>query len=354
MQDVDDDGHQNEFEVPYDFLVLGVGAVSNTFGIPGVKEYCSFLKEIEHARTLRTNIIEAFERANLPSVSTEEKQRLLHFVVVGGGPTGVEFAAELHDLVTEDMAKKYAKVLKYARVSLLQRQSSILTQFDATLQERAMKNFKDKIDIVTGANVVEVKAKTIHLADGREIPYGVALWAAGNGTNPLVKNLISEIPEQATARGRIITDDWLRVKGAETIFSLGDCSAMESGPLPATAQVAGQQGAYLARLLNRDYCLDCDLPFATAKPNSNIETIGLSDLAKPFQFLSLGIMTYIGEEKSMIQLEAGSKKIKLSGALTYLLWQSVYATKQVSFRNRVLVLFDWMKTKVFGRDLSQF
>jgi len=110
----------------------------------------------------------------------------------------------------------------------------------------------------------------------------------------------------------------------------------------------------LGRLLNRDYCLSCEIPFASAKPNSNIETVGMSDLAKPFQFLSLGIMTYIGEEKSMIQFEAGEQKIKLSGALTYLLWQSVYATKQVSFRSRVLVLFDWLKTRVFGRDLSQF
>mmetsp|Transcript_12489 Transcript_12489/g.38103 ORF Transcript_12489/g.38103 Transcript_12489/m.38103 type:complete len:564 (+) Transcript_12489:200-1891(+) len=355
IQKREDDDKPDLFNIPYDYLIVGVGATTNTFGIPGVRENCFFLKEIEHARSMRLGIIERFERANLPSVNEEEKRRLLHFVIVGGGPTGCEFAAELNDLVTQDMAKKYTKVLPFVKVSLLQRQASILTQFDEALQRRAMNSFKENnINIVTGANVVEIGKKEIKLQDGRNIPFGMAVWAAGNGPQPLIKELMQSIPAQQNARGRIIVDDWLRVKGAESIFALGDCAAMEAGALPATAQVAGQQGAYLGRLLNRDYCLSCEIPFASAKPNSNIETVGMSDLAKPFQFLSLGIMTYIGEEKSMIQFEAGEQKIKLSGALTYLLWQSVYATKQVSFRSRVLVLFDWLKTRVFGRDLSQF
>lgn len=253
------------------------------------------------------------------------------------------------------MSKKYSKLMEYFSVSLVQRQNTILTQFDGVLQQRAMDNFKQSgINVITGANVVEVTPTAILLKDGRELPQGMTLWAAGNGTQALVQDLLDSIPDQAEARGRLIVDDWLRVKGAESVFAFGDCAAMESGALPPTAQVAGQQGAYLGRLFNRDYCLQCELPYATAKPNSNVETIGMTDLARPFQVLSLGIMAYIGEEKSMIQFEAGDNKLKLSGALTYLLWQSVYATKQVSFRSRVLVLFDWFKTKVFGRDLSQF
>mmetsp|Transcript_13474 Transcript_13474/g.54004 ORF Transcript_13474/g.54004 Transcript_13474/m.54004 type:complete len:401 (+) Transcript_13474:1210-2412(+) len=349
------EGESNVFDIPYDYLIVGVGASTNTFGIPGVEENCFFLKEIENARELRKGVITRFERANLPSTPVEEKKRLLSFVVVGGGPTGVEYAAELHDLVTEDMSKKYSKLMEYFSVSLVQRQNTILTQFDGVLQQSAMDNFKQSgINVITGANVVEVTPTAILLKDGRELPQGMTLWAAGNGTQALVQDLLDSIPDQAEARGRLIVDDWLRVKGAESVFAFGDCAAMESGALPPTAQVAGQQGAYLGRLFNRDYCLQCELPYATAKPNSNVETIGMTDLARPFQFLSLGIMAYIGEEKSMIQFEAGDNKLKLSGALTYLLWQSVYATKQVSFRSRVLVLFDWFKTKVFGRDLSQF
>uniref|UniRef100_A0A7S3E771 FAD/NAD(P)-binding domain-containing protein n=3 Tax=Rhodosorus marinus TaxID=101924 RepID=A0A7S3E771_9RHOD len=349
------EGESNVFDIPYDYLIVGVGASTNTFGIPGVEENCFFLKEIENARELRKGVITRFERANLPSTPVEEKKRLLSFVVVGGGPTGVEYAAELHDLVTEDMSKKYSKLIEHFTVTLVQRQNTILTQFDGVLQQSAMDNFKQSgINVITGADVVEVTPTAIHLKDGRELPQGMTLWAAGNGTQTLVQDLLNSIPEQAEARGRLIVDDWLRVKGAENVFAFGDCAAMESGALPPTAQVAGQQGAYLGRLFNRDYCLECELPYATAKPNSNVETIGMTSLAKPFQFLSLGIMAYIGEEKSMIQFEAGDNKLKLSGALTYLLWQSVYATKQVSFRSRVLVLFDWFKTKVFGRDLSQF
>jgi len=351
-------GEKRRFQIYYDYLVVAVGAATNTFGTPGVQEHCYFLKEISDARGLRRAIVERFELASFPDISQEEKYRLLSFVVVGGGPTGCEFAAELHDFLVQDLKKYYPKLFGDVQVLLLQSGDSILTQFDRTLQDKALENFRQSnIQVITKARVTEVTSTHIRLKDGTEIPYGLAVWAAGNGTQPLTKLMLSKIPEQKEARGRLLVDKWLRVKGVSNVFAMGDCAAMEPVPLPATAQVAGQQGAYLARLFNRDYCLSCPVPESegnSVAPLARWRPGGSPEIAKPFQFLSLGILAYIGRERAMAQIETGVEKIKMAGVLTYLLWQSVYITKQVSFRNRVLVLFDWFKTRVFGRDMSQF
>ncbi len=129
-------------------------------------------------------------------------------------------------------------------------------------------------------------------------------------------------------------------------LALGDCSYLTEEPLPATAQVAGQQGAYLARAFRK-----------WSKRNGEwVEAVKWVEAVRPFRFLSLGVMTYIGNENALLQVETGADtpKIALSGFVSYLLWVSTYAVKQVATRNRILVLFDWFKTKVFGRDVSQF
>lgn len=247
-------------------------------------------------------------------------------------------------------------------MTLLQSGDAILTAFDDTLQAAAMDNFQSSsVEVVLGARVVNIGPTSITLKDGTEVEYGMAIWAAGNGTTPLVKSIITSLPEQAGARGRLRIDDWLRVKGATNVFAFGDAACNDDDPLPATAQVAAQQAAFAGRLLNRDYCLSCEIPEASS-PRKGISKLingagdedGPARVAKPFQFLSLGLLAYIGRDRALAQVELGKKKIFLSGAATRLLYDSVYATKQVSFRNRVLVLVDWAKTKVFGRDLSQF
>jgi NADH:ubiquinone reductase (non-electrogenic) len=342
-----------EFEVPYTYCVVGVGSTVNTFNTPGVKENCFFLKEIPDARKIRSEVVRIFEEANLPETSDEERRRLLHFVVVGGGPTGVEFAGELHDFLVEDAVKYYKKLLKYVQVTLLQSGQTILTQFDKSLQDRALQNLRAaKINVRTGCRVVRITDTEIFLQDGSVLPYGICVWAAGVGPQKLVTDLIQSIPAQRDFKKRqLVVDDWLRVIGAEGVFAAGDCATNLYEPLPATAQVAGQQGAYLARLLNREYCLDCDIPERTEYTRTWIDR---ARFAKPFQFLSFGLLAYIGRERAMAQIEMGDASVKLSGTLTYLIWRSVYAVKQVSMRNRILITFDWIKAAIFGRDISQF
>ena len=341
------------FDVPYTYCVVGVGSAVNTFNTPGVRENCFFLKEIQDARKLRSEVVRIFEEANLPETTDEERRRLLHFVVVGGGPTGVEFAGELHDFLVEDAVKYYKRLLQFVRVTLIQSAPAILTQFDKSLQDRAMQNMRAAdIEVRTGSRVTRVTEKEIHLKDGTVIEYGVCVWAAGVGAQKFIGDLIQSNPTQrAFSKRQLVVDDWLRVIGMEGVFAAGDCATNLHEPLPATAQVAGQQGAYVARLLNREYCLECDIPERTEFTRTWIDR---AQFAKPFQFLSLGLLAYIGRERAMAQLDVGDTSVKLSGTLTYLIWRSVYAVKQVSMRNRILITFDWIKAALFGRDISQF
>lgn len=318
------DGH--EFRLAYDLLVIAVGAVSNTFGVPGVAEYALFLKELHDARELRQRIIRNFELANLPAVTVEERQRLLHFVICGGGPTGVEFAAELHDFMVEDLWKAYPHLVAEARITLVEATKEILSTFDEKLRRYATALFaRQRIRVLTEAPVVKVTEKSVFLTDGSELPYGLLLWSTGNGPTPFVQRV--QLPKDE--RGRILVDEHFRVKGYDTIYALGDCSVIDGAPLPATSQVAQQQGKYLARALNRR---------AQGKP------------VEPFRYKHLGMLAYIGGNRALADLEA----FKGRGWATWLFWRSAYISKIVSVKNKLSVLFDWVKAKVFGRDISQF
>mmetsp|Transcript_11560 Transcript_11560/g.16862 ORF Transcript_11560/g.16862 Transcript_11560/m.16862 type:complete len:626 (+) Transcript_11560:115-1992(+) len=384
----------NDFEVQYDKLITTVGAQTNTYGIKGVREYCNFLKQIEDARRIRTAIVNLFERANLPNLSEEQRKEILTFAVIGAGPTGVEFASELRDFVEQDGPKYYPKLLKYVRIKVIEASPTILAPFDKSLQEEAIKqltrNIKTKdpnilnllpekfklTELLLNSGVSEVKEDVISLRDGEDIPYGIAVWAAGNGPLPVTLQLVEALSKeedgqseaQAIARGRVATDPWLRAIGGKgDILAFGDCSCIIAGQLPATAQVAGQQGEYLARLLSQNYefCPDGDTtkpPMADPSREKTLSekissfAIGADDIAAPFQFLNLGILAYTGGGSALAQLQltpSEQSKLKGKGKIGFGLWRSVYLSKQISWRNRVLVFFDWTKTQVFGRDITR-
>ena len=251
----------------------------------------------------------------------------------GGGPTGCELAGELADFVEDDLRRRYKNL--NPSLTLLQSGQSILTTLEEDLQQKAIENFKKRnINLVTGARVVEVTPSRVYLKDGRTIPHGLCIWATGNGPRPLVTNLIAKIPDQQkVARNKLVIDSWLRVVGVPRVYALGDCAEDMDDPLPATAQVAGQQGAFLARFFNKVSSFDGEVPLIGSKKPKP---------AKSFQFLSLGTMSYIGQKKAVLQVDTSrDSKLAFSGFFAYLLWSSVYLTKQVSFRSRVLVLFDW-------------
>ncbi|RHY08861.1 hypothetical protein DYB25_011106, partial [Aphanomyces astaci] len=131
------------YKIDYDMLVVACGSVPSTFGLPGVTEHAFFLKEVHHAREIRRRILENFELATQPGVSEATQRQLLHFIVVGGGPTGIEFCAELYDFVNEDLTRLYPQVSNYLQVSLIDA-GEILSMFNASLRERAMRKIENR------------------------------------------------------------------------------------------------------------------------------------------------------------------------------------------------------------------
>ncbi|KAK6134772.1 hypothetical protein DH2020_031481 [Rehmannia glutinosa] len=423
-------GGVEEFTVDYDYLVIAMGARSNTFNTPGVVEHAHFLKEVEDAQRIRRTVIDCFERASLPSVSEEEKKRILHFVVVGGGPTGVEFAAELHDFVNEDLAKLYPKLKEHVRITLLEAGDHILNMFDKRITVFAEEKFaRDGIDVKVGSMVTKVAEKEIctkERSTGQtvSIPYGMVVWSTGIGTRPVVMDFMKQIGQ--TNRRVLATDEWLRVEGCDNIYALGDCATInqrkvmedisaifskadknntghlkvddfkevikdicERYPqveihlkkkqlknflqllknsdandelniekfklalsevdtqmknLPATAQVAAQQGTYLADCFNR-------MELCEKYPEGPLRFRGTGrHRFRPFRYKHLGQFAPLGGEQTAAQLPGDWVSI---GHSSQWLWYSVYASKQVSWRTRYLVVSDWGRRFVFGRDSSR-
>lgn len=316
----------NTFETEYDLLVIAVGELTNTFGIEGIKDYALFLREVNEARKIRIKVIDCFENASLPGLTDEQKKNLLNFVVCGGGPTGVEFAAELHDFVDEEVSKKYPELTPFIKVTLIEAGEKLLNSFDEKLSTYTMKNFlSQKIIVKTKSYITRVNEREILLNDGSKISYGLLVWATGNTASELISK--ANLPK--TDKNKIKIDNFLKVKGFDNIFALGDCSEQEEHPFPVTAQTAQQQGKYLGKTLNK-----------MAK--------GIK--IKPFRFRDFGMLAYIGNHKAL----ANTPQYKGSGFGAWLFWRSVYITKLVSSKNKVLVLFDWFKTFIFGRDISNF
>ncbi|KAG0469854.1 hypothetical protein HPP92_016554 [Vanilla planifolia] len=405
-----------EFSVDYDYLVIAVGG-----------------KEVEDATRIRRSVIDCFERACLPNLDDEERKKSLHFVIVGGGPTGVEFAAELHDFVVEDLSKLYPSVYDLVKITVIGADEHILTMFDKRVFTFAEDKFKrDGIDLKTGYRVVKVSENDITMvskATGeKSVTYGMAVWSTGIGTRPVILKFMMQIGQGH--RRVLATDEWLRVCGCDGVYAIGDCASIgqrkvmediaeifkvadkdNSGTLtvreiqdilqdviirypqvdlylkskhmsdivellqesksvakvedievdieefkralanvdsqvktlPATAQVAAQQGNYLARCFNKMKDLD-EHPEGPLR----ITEAGRHNFL-PFRYKHLGQFAPLGGEQAAAQLPGDWISI---GHSTQWLWYSVYASKQVSWRTRVLVVFDWTKRFIFGRDSS--
>jgi NADH dehydrogenase FAD-containing subunit len=367
------------FDISYDKLVIAVGAYSQTFGIEGVRQHASFLRDIGDARRIRLRVLSLFEQCSYPSdrktsgdgreqpLSDDDKRALLHFAIVGGGPTGIEFAAELHDLIHEDLVKIYPELVPLVRITVYDIAPKILPMFDTALSKYAMGVFaRQKIEVKT-----EHRLERIRLADGElgarhgglrikikenggvEEHAGMVVWSTGLMQNPLVEKLVNKqftpadraeaVHLQKDAKtGGIVTDAYLRAKIAnanpdnkganvdvlDDVFVVGDCAVLDTVPsLPRTAQVASQEALHLAKMLN-----------------------GGDVTGKAFEFRNYGTMTYLGSWKAIHQ----SSSDELKGWVAWVLWRGAYLTKSMSIRNKICVPLYWLMTWLFGRDISRF
>ncbi|KAJ9698702.1 hypothetical protein PVL29_007659 [Vitis rotundifolia] len=288
-----------DFEISYDKLIIASGSVPLTFGIHGVEEHAFFLREVHHAQEIRRKLLLNLMLSDVPGISEAEKQRLLHCVVVGGGPTGVEFSGELSDFIMRDVHQRYAHVKNYIHVTLIEA-NEILSSFDDRLRHYATRQLtKSGVRLVRGI-VKDVKVDKIILNNGTEVPYGLLVWSTGVGPSSFVKSM--EVPK--SPGGRIGIDEWLRVPSAQDIFAIGDCSGfLESTGkpvLPALAQVAERQGKYLAEQLNR-----------IGKAGGGYANRARDmEFGEPFVYKHLGSMASLGRYKALVDLRQGKVEIR--------------------------------------------
>lgn len=238
----DCEGNTKKFYVPYDKLVVAVGSTANTHGVEGLK-YSFQLKTVADARDIRKRVTQVLEKACLPTTSDFERKRLLSFVICGGGPTGVEFAAELYDFLNEDLRKNnYPNILRQEiSVHIIQSRSNILNTYDKAISDYAENQFqKDSIDVLTNSRVEKILPNEVIFnqlnqetgeTETKALPFGLCLWSTGVAQNPLAKQIVEDLGKKVqTNRRAIETDAHLRVIGAPLgdVYAIGDCATVRS------------------------------------------------------------------------------------------------------------------------------
>ena len=301
--------------VPYDYLVLATGARHAYFGHDDWAAVAPGLKTLDDATALRRRILLAFERAETED-NAEERARLLTFVVIGGGPTGVEMAGAIAELAKRALAEDFRSIdPRSARIILVEAASRVLTPFDETLSEAARRALTQLgVEVRLGAAVTDCNSDGVRLGDSF-IPSRTIIWAAGVMASPAGRWLGAETDRA----GRVVVRSDLSVPGHPEVFVIGDTAAVndENGaPLPGVAPVAKQQGQYVAQAL-------------IARHESRT--------APAFRYRDYGTLATIGRSRAVVQLG----RLKISGLPAWLLWTVAHIYYLIGFRNRFVVALNW-------------
>lgn len=302
--------------LPYDHLVLAAGAVADDFGVPGVVEHGFQLKSLDDAVGLRSHLLRCFEEASADPARIDDGW--LTAAIVGGGPTGVEMAGALAELVDKVLAKDFPRLdLRRARVVLLEMTDSVLPTYQPASRRHALDTLRSKgVEVLLGRVVKEVTAAGVRLDGGEDIPTRTLLWAAGVRATPLAQALRL----QTQKAGRVSVAPDLSVPDVANVWAIGDIAAAtdEDGELlPQLAPVAVQAGRHVAEQIMRR---------AHARPT------------RRFHYLDKGTMATIGRRAAVAELPFG---LRLRGTLAWLAWLALHLVTLMGFRNRLSVLLNW-------------
>lgn len=304
-------------DIYYDYLVIATGSNTNYFGNKELEHYTLPMKNIAEALNIRSMLLQNLEKA-LVTTDEAERNALLTFVVVGGGPTGVELSGAIAELRKYILCKDYPGLCEAdMKVFLVEGKSEVLAAMSPQASFKAKRFLTDMgITIYNSVHVESYDGNLLKIDDGTIIKTRNVLWAAG------VKGEIPEgLPAEAIARGsRIQTDEINRVKGYQEIFAIGDVSAVVSAEnpngFPGVAQVALQQGKHLAK---------------------NLEAIISGQPTTPFKYNDLGTMATIGRNKAVADL----KKLRFQGFFAWILWMFVHLMSLAGFSNKSIVFLNW-------------
>jgi NADH dehydrogenase len=305
----------DELTIYYDYLVLATGSVTHFYGIPGAEEYTFQVKNLDQANDLRNKILSCFEYAT-HELDDVARRRLLTFAIVGGGPTGVEFAGAMVELIKGPLKKDFPTInIRDVRVILIEAFDTVLNNFDGKLRRYATGRLgKMEVDLYLGAKVVRIEKGRLLLEDGRSLISETIIWAVGVKADPS-----AQLWGLKTARGGLVpVQPTLQAPERDNVYVIGDMALLkeDSGPLPMLAPVAIQEGKAAARNI--------------------IRQISGKEL-RPFVYRDPGTLATIGRNAAVAQFT----KWKFTGFLAWILWVFVHLAKIIGFRNRIVVLVNW-------------
>jgi NADH dehydrogenase len=299
----------------YDYLVIAAGSISTSFGIDGVDRHTFALKTLHDALALRTHLLSRFERASAHVGVRVGADVDLGIVIVGGGPTGVEMAGGLRELIDKVMHKDFPDLdAALIPITLIEAADRVLGPFHRKQSEQAVAALRRRrIKVEVGVGVDHVEADAVVLADGRRIPAGTIIWAAGVTANPVAGML-----GVALGRGgRIPVGDDLSIAGHPNVFAVGDIALPPGDPLPQVAQPAVQEGTHVA---------------------AQIAARLAGRTTAPFRYHDKGSMATIGRNEAIVEFPNG---LRFHGFIGWTMWLGLHLIELMGFRNRANVFVNW-------------
>jgi len=305
----------DDAEIPYDNLILACGARHSYFGHNEWETYAPGLKSLEEATEIRRRVLTAFELAE-KETDPERQRKLLTFVVIGGGPTGVELAGALGEISRFTLSKDFRRIdPRRTRVILIEAGPRILPAFDETLATRATADLESLgVTVWTSTKVTCVDENGVDLGE-ESVQASTILWAAGVGSSELNKTLGVPLDRG----GRVIVENDCSLKDHPEVFILGDqanFTGPDAKPLPGLAPVAMQQGRHTARNILREI---------KGQPRA------------PFKYHDKGIMATIGRRRAIVQYG----RLKFAGLFAWLAWLLIHILYLIGFKNRIGVMLNW-------------
>jgi NADH dehydrogenase len=308
--------------IAYDYLVIAVGAETNFFGMDSIEQDGFEVKDIQKAVRTRNHLLRMFEQASREA-DGEKRRAMLTFVVVGGGPTGVETAGALAELINHVMVKDFSHLnLNEARVILLEANDHLITPYPHELRHATFDLLRrEEVEILLNTKLADFNGQAVTLGDGRQIATYTLIWTAGIKAAPILESL--EV-ERAGA-GRVRVNSTLQLPQHPEVFVVGDAAYLLNGegqPLPMLSTVAIQQGKVTAQ---------------------NIWRITSGKQPEPFYYKDLGLLATIGRNAAVARIWGMS----FSGFIAWMIWVFLHIYRLIGFRNRILVFVNWAWDYIF-------
>ena len=323
-------------EIPYDYLIVAAGTSHSYFGRDDWEPFAPGLKTIEDAIEIRRRVLLAFELAERQA-ATGESSKALNFVVVGGGPTGVELAGTLAEIAHHALAHEFRSIdPSRTHIVLVEGGPRVLATYPEDLSRSAQDQLKRLgVEVRTSALVTQIEAGVVHLGDTR-LPATVILWAAGVAASDLGKKLGAPIDRA----GRVFVQPDLSLPNHPEVFVIGDLASLkdEHGKmLPGVAPVAIQQGRFVAKLIEKEIEKTAGAPSLSRSMRQGGGVDSSSDSRPAFHYWDKGSLATIGRAAAV----ADFGKIHISGFMAWLSWLFVHIFFLIGFRNRILVFIQW-------------